>query len=204
MKKQLLLLTLILFPIFLFAATPVKAPKGKIISFISYENFSEKEYFETKKVFEKAGYEVVTVANTKAKIEGVAYASVRPDLALKDITYCTDYSALVVIGGEGAVLNVWNNTQLLRLIKNFDGDGKVTAGISLAPVALGQAGVLVGKKAAVNKKFGAPEMLKATGAIYVKSGVVTSDFCVTAADTKDAVKFAKAVLALIKKTKKEK
>lgn len=204
MKKTLLFLTLVLLPVFIFCAGPsAKASKGKILSVISHEGFSEKEYFETKKVFEAAGYEVVTVSNTKSKIDGVDFDGVKPDLAIKDITFCTDYDALVIIGGAGAVANIWNNNQLLYVINNFLVNDKIMAAISLAPVALGQGGALKGKKAAVNKAQGAPDMIKASGATYVKSGVVTSGLTVTAANTTDAKKFAKAVLALIKKTKKE-
>jgi hypothetical protein len=58
------------------------------------------------------------------------------------------YDGLVIVGGSGSQVHLWNDAMLVHLVKFFQKSGKVIAAICLAPVVLAHAGILKGKKAA--------------------------------------------------------
>jgi putative intracellular protease/amidase len=89
----------------------------------------------------------------------------------------------------------WDDPCAHRLIKEALKKGKVLGAISIAPITLGNAKVLIGKKATVWPTLG--NRLKWAGAIYTGEPVEIDGKIVTADRPDSAEEFAKAILSVI-------
>lgn len=160
---------------------------------VAPKNYKDKEYNDTKSVFEDYSIEVVTASKTKQKCKGADGGEVDPDYALKDVKL-DDFDAVVFIGGEGSSA-YFDDEEALNLVKKSSKTGKVLGAICIAPSILANAGILKGlratafdsEKANIEKKGG-----KFTGAPVETQGAV-----ITANGPEAAEEFAdKLALAL--------
>lgn len=56
-----------------------------------------------------------------------------------------DYDCLVIPGGMPGAKNLKEDTRVIRLIKDFNNDGKLICAICAGPIALAEAGIIEGK-----------------------------------------------------------
>ena len=104
------------------------------------------------------------------------------------------YDAIIFVGGEGAV-QYWDDPQAHRLIKEALKKGKVLGAISISPITLANAKILIGKKATVWPTLG--NRLKWAGAVYTGEAVEIDGKIVTADRPDSAEEFANAILRMI-------
>ena len=171
----------------------IKSLQGKkILMVIAPKNFRDEELSIPKQYFESMGATVRIASVSKNEAIGMLGARVKPDLALSEVDI-KKYDALVIVGGVGSREYLWNNEELLTLVKEAYDNNKVVAAICLSPVILARAGILEGKEATVFPSNDAVEELKKAGAKYVDKPVVISGKIITARDPKAAEEFAKAI-----------
>ena len=105
-----------------------------------------------------------------------------------------DYDAVVVVGGAGSPVYLWDNTDLHKLIVNMNKSGKVTAAICLSGVVLARAGILKGVDATVYRTEDSMNEYIKSDVYYVSKSVVESGKIITADGPSAARDFGYAVV----------
>ena len=172
--------------------------QGEILMVIASSLFRDEEYKQPKDVFEQNNYRVTVASTTLNLVKGMISLEVTPDILLENVDE-SKYDAIVFVGGSGST-EFWNHSIAHSLILDMNRNNKIVAAICLAPVALGRAGILKGKKGTVYSS--ATEELIKTGAIYSKNEVVVDDNIVTANGPGAAKAFGESILSLLKARKK--
>lgn len=173
---------------------------GKVLFIIAPKNFRDEEYFEPKKILEAAGHKITTASTTTDVCSGSLGASVRPDIAVKDVNE-KQFDALLIVGGPGSPV-LADYPEVLDLIKKFAAANKLVTAICMAPVILAKAGVLKGKKATV---WNSPvyrksvEMLNSGGAIFTQDKVVEDGSIITAFGPEVATLFGERIRGALSK-----
>lgn len=168
--------------------------KEKVLFVIAPINFRDEELSVPKRILSEAGFETIIASKDTATARGMLGAKIKPDISLSSVN-SGDYKALVIVGGSGATV-LWNDTTLIRIVKEFFAAKKATGAICLAPVVLARAGILSGADATCFESV-KPELMK-YGARYLSQDVVVSGWIVTGSGPAAAEEFAHRLLELIK------
>jgi len=168
--------------------------KGKkILLVIAQEQFRDEECFVPKQLFEAAGVKVTVAAEFTETAKGMLGGTIKPDIRIAEASLA-DYDAIVISGGAGARVYLWDNKTLQQLVKDAYAKGKVVSAICISPVVLARAGILKGKKSTVFKSPDTLHELKEHGALHEDREVIVSGRVITGRDPKSAEAFGKAVL----------
>lgn len=167
----------------------------KIALIIAPKDFKDEEYIIPKQVFESSDFLVDTISYKFGPAIGVDGNTAKVDILAKNLKIA-DYSAIVFVGGPGAV-NYFEDQEAYRIIKDAVSENKILAGICIAPVILAKAGALKNKQATVwssptDKK--AIRILEQEGAEFVDRSVVVDNKIVTANGPKSAQEFAQRIV----------
>lgn len=168
----------------------------KVLLVVAPRDFRDEEFFVPRRIFEEKGAVVTVASNKKGTATGMLGGTVEPDAVFSEVRPA-DYDAVVIAGGAGSKVYLWDYKELRRIVREAYGQGKIVAAICLSPVVLARAGCLKGKEAAVFPDPAAVRELKAAGVKYVDRGVVTAGSIVTARDPQSAEEFARAVARLL-------
>lgn len=185
---------------------PIKQKKVKknsskeVIIVVAEKDFRDEEYFVTKEIIEKAGFNVKTASNKIGRAVGADGGDAKIDFLISAINPI-NFESIIFIGGPGCLLYLDNETSY-QLIKETVRQNKLLCAICISPVILAKAGVLVGKKATVwssplNKE--PIEILKNNGAIYLEQDVVVDGKIVTANGPDASKKFGETIIRLLTK-----
>lgn len=170
----------------------------KIILLIAHEGFQPVEYFETKKVFDSAGFEVITASDKIGQaMPSAGTDSVYIDYEIKDIKP-EDYDGFFIIGGHGA-MDFLNTKEVHDLLKFFVKKGKFVGAICVAPRILAEAGILKSKQ--VTGWDGDNELagvLTDVGAKYIREPVVVDGKLITASGPAVARDWGLAIVKALK------
>ena len=109
------------------------------------------------------------------------------------LTGIDDFYALMIVGGPGTQIHLWNNRYLIDLIKIFNIKGKVVAGIDNAPIVIAKTGILRKKPATVASGQMIREMMK-EDVVYQNKPVVFKDRIVTASSHEASSEFAEIII----------
>lgn len=164
-----------------------------IVMIVPPEQFRDEELFETKNVLEEAGHTATIASTTAQPCVGMLGGRVVPDLTLAEIQP-EQYDAIVLVGGLG-VKRFYHDSQVQRLARTMDADGKVVAAICLAPIVLANAGLLHGKRATV--MAGEAATIERQGARYAGPGVVVDGRIITGDGPKSARRFGREIAMLL-------
>ena len=156
-------------------------------------DFRDEEYFDTRKVIEDAGNEVIVVNSTGQPSKSKFGKIVKPDKSFYDID-SNEYDAIVFVGGAGSS-QYFDNKKALELVKEFNEDGKVVAAICIAPSILANAGILSGKKATA---FPSERNNLNAVCTYTGNPVEVDDKIVTANGPQAAAEFGKKIVEAMK------
>jgi protein deglycase len=163
------------------------------------EGFEEIEAVTIIDVLRRAGVLVTAVYLKKNPVIGSHAISVTADKNIDDIQ-ASDFDSIVLPGGMPGSSNLKDDPRVVSLIRDFNGAGKITAALCAAPLVLGHAGVLKGKRATCFPGF--EEQM--TGATPVPDPVVRDGIIITGRGPGCAVPFAlELVAALVGKEKAE-
>ena len=156
-------------------------------------DFRDEEYFDTRKIIEDAGNEVIVVNSTGQPSKSKFGKIVKPDKSFYDID-SNEYDAIVFVGGAGSS-QYFDNKKALELVKEFNEDGKVVAAICIAPSILANAGILSGKKATA---FPSERNNLNAVCTYTGNPVEVDDKIVTANGPQAAAEFGKKIVEAMK------
>jgi protease I len=157
------------------------------------ERFRDVELSDTRSVLEAGGHDVVVASTLVGECPGSRGGHVRAGAAL-EAQRAADYDAIVFVGGSGSKL-LGHDEDALRLAREAADGGKVLGAICLAPVILGNAGVLRGREATV---AGAEaRTIEACGASYTGPGVTVDGNIVTANGPKSSTLFGQRLGELL-------
>lgn len=198
MRKISPLLLGVLLLVMSLTALGITHQKQKFLVVIAQKDFQQVEFSAVKQALEKNGYVVIVASNSKA--EAIAMdkkTKVRPDIAIKDAKE-KDYIGISIIGGNGSPKYLWNNKELIKLVKEFYENKKVVSAICLSPAVLAQADILKNKEATV---FPSPEALSIfneKGVKYKDKPVIRVDKIITGRDPQSAKSFAEELVKALK------
>jgi protease I len=167
----------------------------KALMVIAPRDFHDEELSTPQELFKLKGVKVTVAAATSEAASGMYGARVKPDILLKDAR-AADYDAIIFVGGDGASV-YYQDADALGLAIEAQKQNKVLGAICIAPLILGKAGVLEGKKATVSP-FAAKD-LKDAGAIYTGENVEVDGKIITGKGPGAAEEFGRAILGALQK-----
>ncbi len=141
------------------------------------EGFEEIEAVTVVDLLRRAGVTVVTAGLQAGPITGSRGVVIVPDRAL-DAVLDQDFDMIVLPGGLPGAHHLRDDLRVQAILKRHAAAGAYTAAICAAPVALAQAGLLVGKTATSYpgfvEKLTIADFTHSTEAVVVDGKIVTS------------------------------
>jgi protease I len=165
----------------------------KILIAIAPEKFRDEELAEPVAALQRAGVAFDIASTRKGTCTGMLGTRTTATLSFEEVGP-EQYDGLIIIGGSGSQVHLWNDEVLVHLVKFFQKSGKVIAAICLAPVVLAHAGVLKGKKATYFESPASDFEMKKGGAVIEKAQVITDGRVITANGPLAAKEFGEAVV----------
>ena len=167
---------------------------------IAPEQFRDEELFTPKQKLEEVGVSTEVVSSVLDEATGMLGGTAKPGALIKDLR-AHELDAVIVVGGMGSPTHLWNDPDLLNLLKELHASGKVVAAICLSGAVLANAGVLSGKKATVWPMPESLEALEKGKATYIEEPVVQDGKVITANGPEAAEEFASVIIAELSKVK---
>ncbi len=168
--------------------------KGKVLMIIASQNFRDEEYAKPKEILSQAGYEITVASSRTGEIRGMLGMTAQADITIEQANP-DDYDAIIFVGGSGAS-EYWNDPTAHKIAQDGVKLNKVVAAICIAPLTLGKAGVLKGKKACAFPSVISD--LAQAGASVTRSEVTVDGNIVTAQGPEAAEQFGHTILELLK------
>ncbi|MGB5849328.1 MAG: DJ-1/PfpI family protein [Ignavibacteriaceae bacterium] len=168
--------------------------QNSILIFLSANSFSEEEYLIIRKVFIKAGKRIFITSDSHSVCSGDNGLKVKADTDFYNVND-KNFSAVVLIGGKGSK-DYWDNETLHKIVRNFQGAGKIVAAICSAPIILARAGLL--SKIPATCWYEDKNELINLGIEYKDRSIIAENAVVTADGPRSAEQFAETVLNMIK------
>ena len=141
------------------------------------EGFEELEAVTVIDLLRRAGVAVVTAGLQAGPITASRGVVMLPDQAL-DAVLSQDFDMIVLPGGLPGAHHLRDDLRVQAILKRHAAAGAYTAAICAAPVALAQAGLLVGKTATSYpgfvEKLAIADFTHSTEAVVVDGKIVTS------------------------------
>lgn len=156
------------------------------------DGFEEIEAVTVIDVLRRAGIGVTSVFLRKNPVIGSHAIAVTADKSIDDIQL-SEFDCIVLPGGMPGSSNLKEDARVIGIIREFAGSGKITAALCAAPLVLGHAGVLAGKRATCFPGF-EDQM---TGAIAVADPVVRDGRVITGKGPGCAIPFALELVAVL-------
>lgn len=174
----------------------------EILILIADQGFQDQEYIETRSVLEEADF-TIKLANYNGRDSLGKFGNKIPvDYSLKEDNQVdlSDFAALVIIGGPGAI-EYLDNPKIYHLVQQFMAQNKVCAAICIAPVILARSGALINRKATVwssELDRWSIEVLKENQAEYSEKEVIIDGKIITANGSQAASQFGKKIAEILK------
>ncbi len=169
----------------------------KILLVVAHDGYQSLEYQIPKKTFEHAGFKVVTASNKPGKATAHDKSQTTVDITTEK-AIAGDYSAIVFVGGSGALDNL-DTMVSYQLITSAVDLEKLVAAICVSPRILAHAGVLT--EVAATGWDGDEELAdiyNEYGVTYVQAPVVSDQNFVTASGPAAAQDFADTIVRELK------
>ena len=158
------------------------------------EGFEEVEAMTVVDLLRRAGIETETVSVTGyLPVKGAHGVKVVADILFEDAVY-SNCELIVLPGGMPGAANLASHEGLIEKIYSFNNQGKKLAAICAAPLVLGRAGLLKGKRATCYPGF-EDEL---TGAELSTDAVVSDGGVITSRGPGTAMAFALAIIEDLK------
>ncbi|OGV36926.1 MAG: hypothetical protein A2020_16610 [Lentisphaerae bacterium GWF2_45_14] len=167
--------------------------KNKIFVVLA-DGFEEIEFATPVDIWRRLQMEVVTAGLNSKKVTGSHGIIVEADSLLKDIDL-SQVKLIFLPGGMPGSKNLRDSDLLMDVLNKTYADGGMTAAICAAPIALGRAGLLKGKKATCYPGF--EDMLE--GAEYTGSRIQIDGRVITGKGPGVSFEFAAAVASALGK-----
>jgi len=168
----------------------------KILIAIAPEKFRDEELADPVAALTQAGIEYEIASTRRGSCVGMLGARATATLSFEEVDP-KQYEALLIVGGSGSQVHLWEDDVLRVIAKYFPPKGKVVAAICLAPVVLARAGILKGKKATYYENPLSFREMKTGGAVLVNKPVVTDGRIITANGPAASKEFAAEIIRRI-------
>ena len=165
----------------------------KVVIAVAPEKYRDEELAEPVAALNKAGISFDLASTRPGPCTGMLGGKTSAGIAFEEIDP-KSYDGLIIVGGSGSQVYLWEDDVLVQLARFFHESGKVVAAICLAPAVLARSGILKGKKATAYDSPAAFFEMKKGGAVVVKDPVVTDHRIITANGPAAAKDFAAAVI----------
>jgi protease I len=168
---------------------------AKVLFVIAHDGFQDTEFGVPRDILKD--HEVVVASTDTSTARGSLGTEVTPDRTIEDALKEIDsFDAVIFVGGPGASTYFDNPTAH----KIAQGAKNVLAAICIAPVTLGKAGMLKGKKATVwdDGQGTQVKIIEDAGATFVDDPVVVDGNLITANGPPAAKQFGEAILEKLK------
>ena len=166
---------------------------NKILYVMSGQNFQDEEYFESKKIFENAGYKTEVSSTFIGTAQGKLGGMTNIDLLFSEVD-AIEFDAVVFIGGIGCI-TLWDDWRTQGLAKLFLDNQKIVAGIGSGTVIMANAKILDGINVTC---LPADESHVRHGNTNVlKDNVVVSGNIITANGPASSKEFANAIVSAL-------
>jgi protease I len=167
----------------------------KVLIAIPPERFRDEELIEPVAVFQEAGVKFELVSSHSGVVMGALGKKAKVNRTFEDVLMkgIDEYYALMIVGGPGTLVHLWNNVELQELARIFNAKEKVIAAIDNAPIVLAKAGLLKKKEATVVPGQTVREMMIGD-AIIVNKSIVYKDKIITANGHDVAKEFARLIV----------
>jgi protease I len=165
------------------------------------EGFRDEEFAVPRDLLKKAGFSVTVAGLAPGESKGARGMKATPEKLLSEIKDA-DYDAIILPGGGGAKKHLFNNREILDLIRRYNDADKIVAAICLSGAVLANAGILSGRNATV---FSTPETIsifKRSGVFYMGDGVFSDGNIITASGPEYAEEFAQKIVEMLKTREK--
>lgn len=139
----------------------------------------------------RAGIDVVTAGLQPGIVKASRGTQLVPDAAL-DSVLRDDFDMIVLPGGMPGAQHLKEDSRIIALLKRMAQQGKYTAAICAAPMALAEAGLLAGKRATSYPGF--LDKIDIPGMAYSKDAVVADGKVLTSRGPGTAMDFALALI----------
>jgi 4-methyl-5(b-hydroxyethyl)-thiazole monophosphate biosynthesis len=156
------------------------------------EGFEEIEAVTIIDVLRRADMQVTAVYLKKNPVTGSHSITVTADKNIDDVQ-ASDFDCIALPGGMPGSNNLKEDKRIIGLVRDFSDAGKITAALCAAPLVLGHAGVLRGKRATCFPGFEG----QMTGAEYVQEPVVRDGTIITGRGPGCAIPFALELVAVL-------
>ncbi|WP_300370491.1 DJ-1/PfpI family protein [Brachyspira sp.] len=166
---------------------------NNILYVMSGQNFQDEEYFESKKIFESAGYKTKVSSTFIGTAQGKLGGMTNIDLLFSEVD-AVEFDAIIFIGGIGCI-TLWDDWRTQGLAKLFLDNQKIVAGIGSGIVIMANAKILEGVNVTC---ISADEShVRHGNANVVKDNIVVSGNIITANGPDSSKEFANAVLEVL-------
>ncbi|MGQ9685218.1 MAG: DJ-1 family glyoxalase III [Thiobacillaceae bacterium] len=145
-------------------------------------------------ILRRAGVEVITAGLTPGLVQGSRGLRVQPDVSLDEVLD-RDFDMIALPGGMPGSEHLKNDPRVQALLKRMSNEGRYTAAICAAPMALAAAGLLDGRRA--TSYPGVVDKLNLPGTVYLSEPVVVDGKVVTSRGPGTAMDFALALAELL-------
>jgi 4-methyl-5(b-hydroxyethyl)-thiazole monophosphate biosynthesis len=144
-------------------------------------------------ILRRAGITVITAGLEAGAVRASRGMMLLPDATLDEVAG-TEFDMIVLPGGMPGSEHLKNDGRIIALLKSMAADGKYTAAICAAPMALHAAGLLEGKRA--TSFPGVLDRLPGTH-VYLNDKVVTDGKVITSKGPGTALDFALTLVELL-------
>ncbi|MDP3921279.1 MAG: DJ-1/PfpI/YhbO family deglycase/protease [Candidatus Omnitrophota bacterium] len=145
---------------------------------------------------QEEGYEVDVAVRGKELVLGIIGSKIVPTLDIPDVKI-DDYDILILPGGAKAMEYMRQDTEILKIISDFNATGKVIASICHAAQLLISAKVVKGRK--ISGYYSIKDDINNAGATYVDGPAVVDANIVSCPHYKHLGPWMKEALALVEK-----
>lgn len=83
----------------------------KVLLVVAPKDFRDEEFFTPRRVLEEKGAQVTVASSVKETAKGMLGGTVRPGAAFSEVRGA-DYDAVVIAGGAGSKLYLWDDREL--------------------------------------------------------------------------------------------
>lgn len=154
------------------------------------DGFEEIEAVTIVDILRRAGCTVTTAGLKKKDVTGAHAINVQADTTLKQLP--PSYDGLILPGGMPGTDNLLRSSQVLSFVQDTFNNGLLCGAICAAPIVLGKAGILDGRRATCYPGY--EDQL--TGARYIEAAVVRDRNIVTSRGVGTALAFALELVIL--------
>lgn len=169
----------------------------KVLVVIPPENFRDEELADPVAAFQNAGIDFDIASTKRGVCRGMLGARASASLSFEDVDP-GEYEGIVIVGGSGSPVHLWNDEMLKKLVQYFYKNRKVVAAICLSPVVLANAGVLKEKTVTCYISPASKREILKVGARLTENPVVVDGSVITANGPAAAKEFAAAIIRHLK------